>query len=283
MLIVLAHPDDESFGMAGTIARYVSEGHEVSLICTTNGDVGTVDPEHMEGYSSIQELRLAELDCAAQTLGLKHVLTFGYRDSGMQGSAENDHPDSLVQSDRTILIGRITKVIRDLRPHIIVTFDPYGGYGHPDHIVTQQATVSAFEAASDESMFPEQGLKTYTPQKLYFTTFDRSMLKFIVRSMPLFGIDPRKMGRNKDMDATKIVANSYPIHARIKTGKFQAIAQKARECHASQLGGLGPRGLSQLISSMFFGVEDTYMRAFPSVNGRLLERDLFQGIQADSI
>ncbi len=286
MLLVLAHPDDESFGMAGTIARYVADGVEVSLICTTNGDVGTADPKFLEGYASIAEMRLAELKCASDTLRMTHVVPLGYRDSGMAGTPDNDHPDCLVAADLTEVIRRITQVIRELRPHVVVTFDPYGGYGHPDHIVTHNATVNAFEAAPDPAQFPEQlkdGLKPYQPQKLYFMTFDRRILKFMIGFMAtarIFG-DPTRMGRNKDVDARQIAAHSYPIHATINTQAFQEIANRARRCHASQLGGIGPRRMSQMVSALVFGVRDHYMRYYPPVNGHVNEHDLFEGVTAD--
>ncbi|HVO68925.1 MAG TPA: PIG-L family deacetylase, partial [Aggregatilineaceae bacterium] len=94
MLVCMAHPDDESFGLGALIAKYVAEGVEVSLICTTNGDVGTVQPEFLPGRASISDLRLAELRCATEILGIKEVITLGYRDSGMMGSPDHDHPAS---------------------------------------------------------------------------------------------------------------------------------------------------------------------------------------------
>jgi len=286
MLVVMAHPDDESFGMAGTIAKCVAEGVQVSLICATNGDVGTVEPEFMKGYSTIAEMRLAELQCAANTLGLAHLKTFGYRDSGMEGSPDNKHPDSLVSANLNQVAGRITEAIRELRPQVVVTFDPYGGYGHPDHIATHRATLMAFESAADSAKNPEQliqGLKAYQPQKLYFMTFDRRIFKLVIGIMSVVKVfgDPARMGRNKDMDARKIAANSFPIHAVIDTRKHQQIAAQARQCHASQLGGIGPRNMSQVISAIVFGVRENYMRYFPEVTGRVRERDLFEGVTAD--
>lgn len=279
MLLVLAHPDDEAFGMAGTIARYVTEGVEVSLICTTNGDVGTVEPRFLENHKSTADLRLTELDCAAQILGIKQVYTLGYRDSGMAGTPDNSHPDSLFASDKTKLIEKITKIMRQVRPQVTVTFDPYGGYGHPDHIVTHEATVEAFYAAADKSRFANQfddGLKPHQGSKLYFMTFDRRWLRLWIRLAPLFLINPRKMGRNHDIDASEIAAHSYPIHATINTNAYKEIAQRARKCHASQLGGIGPRRMSEMLSRLVFGLQEHYTRAYPPVRGRLRETDLFQ-------
>ena len=98
LLAVLAHPDDESFGMGGTLAMYSSQGVEVRLICATRGEAGEVDEKHLQGFNSIADLRTHELDCAARFLGLTSVDYLGYRDSGMQGSADNNNPRSLFQA-----------------------------------------------------------------------------------------------------------------------------------------------------------------------------------------
>lgn len=284
MLVVMAHPDDETFGMAGTIARYVAEGVKVYLICATNGDVGSADPEFLEGHSSVAEMRLAELCCAAQTLGLSYVYTLNYRDSGMAGSPENNHPDCLFAADIDEVAGRIVEVMREVRPQVVVTFDPYGGYGHPDHIAAHRATVKAFDAAGNLNMYSQQiqaGRQPYQPQKLYFSTFDKRWLRFAVGLFALLGQDPEHMGRNKDINMRYIAGLETPIHARIKTGDHRQTVQKARECHASQLGGISPRRLASILSSLFVGTEDHYMRGYPAPNGRGKERDLFEGVQGD--
>src|SRR5260370_1447470 len=90
VLIALAHPDDESFGLGSLIGKLVAQGVEVTLICATNGEVGSVDEKYMQGHASVAEVRLAELDCAAKVLGFKEVILFGYRDSGMMGTSENN-------------------------------------------------------------------------------------------------------------------------------------------------------------------------------------------------
>src|SRR3989304_9965539 len=84
-----AHPDDESFGVGSTLAQYVLSGSKVYYVCSTGGEAGTVAPEHMKGFSSITELREAELKCAVQALGLAGLIHLGYRDSGMAGSEDN--------------------------------------------------------------------------------------------------------------------------------------------------------------------------------------------------
>ncbi len=284
MLIALAHPDDESFGMAGTIVRYGREGAAVHLICATNGDVGTADEEYLEGHETVASLRLAELRCAAQILGLAGLYELGYRDSGMQGSPDNEHPDSLVAAPLEQVVGRVTALIREVRPQVVVTFDPFGGYGHPDHIRMHEATVAAFAAASDPARFPDQiagGLEPYHPQKLYYLTFDRRWLRLMLQLLPLFGRDPRRFGRNGDIDLVEIADHTYPIHARIDTRAYTELARQASECHASQMGGFGQPGLMQRIRELLETKDDTYMRAIPPADGRLRERDLFAGVVID--
>src|SRR3712207_6522549 len=98
LLVVYAHPDDESFGNAGTIIRYTSQGVAVHYVCATRGECGTVDPALLEGHADIASLRMAELDCAARALAMTAVHLLQCRDSGMPGAPDNDHPASLVQT-----------------------------------------------------------------------------------------------------------------------------------------------------------------------------------------
>ncbi|HEC22926.1 MAG TPA: GlcNAc-PI de-N-acetylase [Chloroflexi bacterium] len=286
LLLSLAHPDDESFGMGGTIARYVDEGVEVYLICATNGELGAADPEFLEKYGSVTELRLAELRCAAEKLGITRIYTLGYRDSGMAGSPDNAHPDSLAAADPDEVAGRVTEIIREVRPQVVVTFDPFGGYGHPDHIAMHRATVRAFHAAPDPTQYPEQieaGLQPYRPRKLYYHTFDRRWLRFAVRVMPLLGQNPEQFGRNKDINLRVIAAHEYPIHARIAFDRYTEIARQARDCHASQLAGFARPGPLQWLRHLLETNEDTFMRAYPPVNGAYeCERDLFEGVHTDA-
>ncbi len=284
LLMVFAHPDDETFGMAGTIARYASEGAEVYLICATNGDVGSADEQFLQGHLSVADLRLEELRCAAQLLGLKHLYALGYRDSGMPGSEDNQHPKSLLSAELSEVVGRVVEVIRQVRPQVVVTFDPYGGYGHPDHLRMHQATLQAFHAAGESSQFPEQiaaGLTVYQPQKLYYLTFERRWLQLAVALMPLFGQDPEHFGRNKDINLRAIVQHSYPIHARINTRPYARLVREATQCHASQLGGFQGASALQWLRQLLEPRDDTFMRAVPPANGRLRERDLFEGVSLD--
>ena len=282
MLLSFAHPDDESFGMAGTIARYAAEGTEVYLICSTNGDVGSAEPQFMEGFDTPGQMRLAELDCAAKTLGIKQVFAWGYRDSGMVGMPENEHPDCLVQANGDEVVAKIVEAIRRVRPQVVVTFDPYGGYGHPDHLVMHHATTQAFHAASDSSQYPDQlanGLEPYKPEKLYYRTNRRGVLKARIAMMRLQGQEPERVGRNKEIDLTEIAAHAYPIHAVVKTQQYREVAEQARQCHASQIYNFGRPGIWDRVARFLYGNTDTFMRVEPPVNGNSIhESDLFSGL-----
>src|SRR4030043_2055919 len=109
-------------------------------------------------------MRWAELTCAAKVLGLADIIYLGYRDSGMTGSEDNKHPEALVKAPVEQVAGRIVKVIRELKPQVVITFDPVGGYRHPDHIAVHNATVAAFRTAGDERGELE-GLPAFAPQK----------------------------------------------------------------------------------------------------------------------
>lgn len=278
LLAVFAHPDDESFGPGGTLARYAWSGVAVHLICATGGEEGTVDAALLNGYESVAALRRAELLRAAEALGLSSVTLLGYRDSGMPGTEANRHPAALINQPRDQVAAQIVRHIRRLRPQVVITFDPIGGYRHPDHIAIHEATVAAFHAAGDPAAWPEAG-PPYAPQKLYYTTFSRRLLRLLVRLMPLLGRDPRAFGRNRDIDLTKLAEVEFPTHARIDTTAVREQARAAALAHVSQgAGGPLARGpLSKVLG--LIGSADTFMRAYPPVDGDACEDDLFAGVQ----
>src|SRR5690349_8467919 len=114
LLLAYPHPDDESFGNAGTIARYSAAGVAVHYVCATRGEVGTVAPKFLEGHADVGALRTAELLCAARVLGLRAVHFLGYRDSGMVGTADNTNPAAFVQAPLAQVTGQIVAAIRAL-------------------------------------------------------------------------------------------------------------------------------------------------------------------------
>ncbi len=275
-----AHPDDESFGVGSTLAQYAAAGVKTYYVCSTGGELGTVAPEHLNGHDTIEELRSVELQCAAEVLGLAGVFYLGYRDSGMRGSDDNKHPDSLVMAPIEEAVGRAVRIIREIKPDVIITHSVDGGYGHPDHIATHNAIVKAFHAAGDPTQYSDAG-RIFQPSKLYFGVRSRKFMKMMVRLMPLFGQDPHRFGRNGDVDLTKTTGVEYPIHAVIHLKK-QAIEirNQAIACHTSQSWGRRRLSLFRVIEIIekMRGPRDHFMRAYPPPSIRYKEKDLFEGI-----
>ncbi|MEZ4669748.1 MAG: PIG-L family deacetylase [Anaerolineae bacterium] len=271
ILACFAHPDDE-LSCGPLISLYAAQGVTTTLICTTDGDVGTVDAKHMNGYNSIRDLRLAELQCATSLLGFSEVVTFNYRDSGMMGSPDNAHPDSSWQIPLETMTARVVEVMRRTRPQVVITFNEYGGYGHPDHIKINQATVAAFQQLQSEP---------YHPQKLYYTSGPRLFSQVSLLLMKLTGRDPRKSGKNKDVDLVAAVEASAPPTTRIAARKYAELSLQAARCHASQLPSIPDNIFARTLGSFFFGsvaLERVYP---PPDRGAPLERDVFENVTVD--
>ena len=275
LLAVFAHPDDETFGPGGTLALYVRRGAAVHLLCATRGEVGEA-PEGLHGYASKAEMREAELRCASEALGLTSVRYLGYRDSGMPGSPDNEHPQATVAAPQAEVARNIASHVRELKPQVVVTFDPIGGYRHPDHIAVQRATREAFGIAGDASVVLD-ALPPFAPQKLYYHTFPRGMLRMAVRVLRLLRQDPTRFGQNRDIDLTTLAAENFPIHAIIDIRSVLAVKTRASACHASQNAGM-PRGPAALLLQLF-AAHEHFMRAIPEQPPGKMEHDLFEGVK----
>jgi len=275
LLAVLAHPDDESFGPGGTLALYAQRGVEVHLACATRGEVGSAPEELLAGHADVGSLREHELRCAAKHLGLASVHFLGYRDSGMPGSPDNQHPHALAAAPLDEVAAQVAHLIRQIRPQVVITFDPMGGYRHPDHIAIHRATLEAFQASSDPVRFPG-GPPAFRPDKLYYHTFDRRFLRLAVRMMRLLGRDPARFGRNADIDLADIASQDFPAHAHIDVREVAEIKARAAACHASQ-GGPPTSGIMGWFFRLAGGTE-TFMRACPPAPRGLRETDLFEGV-----
>jgi N-acetyl-1-D-myo-inositol-2-amino-2-deoxy-alpha-D-glucopyranoside deacetylase len=156
VLFVHAHPDDESMGTGGTIARLVAEGVRVDLVTCTDGAEGeihdpTLDPD--EARPQLAQIRAEELACSVDALGSGaiHHHMLGYRDSGMIGTDANAHPDSFWQADLDEATRRLTDIVRAARPSVIVSYDENGNYGHPDHINAALIARKAYQASRGEA------------------------------------------------------------------------------------------------------------------------------------
>jgi LmbE family N-acetylglucosaminyl deacetylase len=279
LLLAFAHPDDEAFGPAGTIIHYARQGVAVHYVCATRGEAGSVDPHLLEGYGSIGELRTEEMRCAAGPLELAGLHILNYRDSGMENTLENENPACLFQAPLEEVAERITRLIRQIRPQVVCTFDPTGGYFHPDHIKMHQATQLAFQAAGQPDRFAhqlEQGLVPYRPQKLYYTTFSRWFLKLMVKILPLFGQNPAALGRNNDINLRRMAEVEQRVTTRIQISPYFAARKEAAQCYVSQLPAIRRR-FPDFLSNWLYRY-DLYSRVIPEFEGSRLEDDLFEGV-----
>lgn len=287
ILALFAHPDDESFGPGGTLARYAAEGANVHVIIATDGIAGSVeDDSYRLSHDTLAQVRSTELSNAAVELGVTSIWSLPYRDSGMRGSPDNEHPDALIQQPIEQLAAEVQEYMERLHPQVVITHDPFGGYGHPDHVRCCQAVTAAFHnlrqnAASSDTILAATGddgvHRRYQPQKLYYTAFDKKMLKVIVRLMPLMRQEPSAIGRNKDINLVEISGWDTPVHAKIDVSSYLDRKNAASLAHVSQYSG-GPafmRIIPLPIRRRFLSTE-SFTRAFPAPNG--IEFDLLAGI-----
>ena len=276
LLAVLAHPDDETFGIGGTLALYAKRGVDVYLICATRGEAGIVEKQYLEGFGSIAELREAELRCAAKKLGIHEVIFLGYRDSGMPGSPDNQNPMALINAEISELAQKINSHIQNIKPHVVITFDEIGGYMHPDHICVHQATRKAFyDAVNPEIIL--QGQLNYQPQKLYYYTISKKVMRWLVRVMPIIGKDPSRYGQNGDIDLRSISKAIFPVHAKINYAEVADIRAEASYCYSSQGGKQVNKGASGLLRGWSQNSE-IFVRDYPTPVKGHIETDLFEGV-----
>lgn len=159
LMTVHAHPDDETIGTGGLMAKAVADGRRVVLVTCTRGEMGEIVVPELDTPSNhrrLGEIRAGELEDAMSELGVTEWENLGYRDSDMMGRAGNLDPRSFWRANVDEAIGRLVWLMRRYRPDVVTTYNDYGGYGHPDHINTHYVAVGAFERAGDPSAYAEQ-------------------------------------------------------------------------------------------------------------------------------
>jgi len=173
LLAVHAHADDETITMGATLAQCADRGIRTAVLCCTDGQLATIYAPDMPEESTrprLGEIRRAELRAACAILGVDEVHFLGYRDSGMAGEESNNDPASFWRAPLDEAIAAVVAQVRAFRPHVVVTYDANGAYGHPDHIQTHRATVLAVEAAYLAKLYPSAG-EPWRVSKLYYTAF----------------------------------------------------------------------------------------------------------------
>ncbi|MED7929782.1 N-acetyl-1-D-myo-inositol-2-amino-2-deoxy-alpha-D-glucopyranoside deacetylase [Nonomuraea sp. LP-02] len=214
LLLVHAHPDDESIGTGATMAKYAAEGAHVTLVTCTLGEEGEVIPAELahlaaDGEDRLGPYRVGELAAACAALGVEDHRFLGgpgrWRDSGMMGAATNDHPRAFWRADLDEAAGELVKVIREVRPQVLVTYDANGFYGHPDHIQAHRVARRAFELAAK----PDFGDgEPWQIAKFYHTALPRSVMRRTAEALHEAGtgflledVDDMPFG-NRDEDVT---------------------------------------------------------------------------------
>ncbi len=194
-MAVHAHPDDEVFGTGGTLARLAAEGVKTVLVTCTGGELGEiVDPDldeaaRAETFKHLGEVRAIELKNSAAALNVSELKLLGFHDSGMAGTEGNKLPESFHRATFDEAVRRLVKLIREYKPQVLASYDPFGGYGHPDHLQAHRITVAAFEAAGEPRLFAELDLPAWQPGKLYYTAISREFFQRTAAEMRARGID----------------------------------------------------------------------------------------------
>ena len=266
LMAALAHPDDESLGFGGVLARYADEGVETSLVTATRGQRGRFRghardaPEH-PGEDALAALREAELRAAAHALGIGDVSVLDYRDQFLD------------QADARDAIRQIAFHIRRVRPHVVLTFGPDGAYGHPDHIAISQLATSAAVAATDGAFDAGIG-ETHAVSKLYYLAWPSSTWVAYEEAF-------RKLVCT--VDGVERQATRWPDWALttvIDTRRWWPTVWKAVSCHQSQITAYARlKELSEASHEALWGWQSFY-RALSLVNGgRERETDLFAGLR----
>lgn len=263
LLCVFAHPDDESLGAGGMLAKYAAEGVDVTVVTATRGEYGWDGvPQTNPGPQGMGQIREAELRAAATTLGLHEVVFLDYIDG------------QLDQADPGEAIRRITSVVRRVRPHVVVTFPPDGIYGHPDHVAISQFTSAALVCAADASYDVPDELPPYRVPKFYYAVDSQWLVDTVATlmgriSMTVDGVERQHTGWPDWAITTRIDATAHWCTA------WQAVL-----CHQTQVQGIiqALAGVPEDVQARLWGVQTLY-RVYSLVNGgRAVEDDVFSTV-----
>jgi N-acetyl-1-D-myo-inositol-2-amino-2-deoxy-alpha-D-glucopyranoside deacetylase len=291
LLLVHAHPDDETIGTGATMARYAAEGAAVTLVTCTLGEEGEVlvpELEHLaaEREGGLGQHRFAELAAACEALRVSDSRFLGgpgrWRDSGMIGTAANERPECFWRADLDEAVRELVAVMREVRPQVVVTYDDNGGYGHPDHIQAHRVTVAAFDVAGDPRYEPELG-EPWQPSKLYWSAVPRSVLQAGIDLLRETGDTSGFFGVESAEDLPFGVPDEQ-ITTAVDASDHLEAKVAAMRAHKTQIAVDGPFfALSNNIGQRAFGIEHyTLVRGDrgPGSGPYDWEDDLFAGLPA---
>lgn len=287
MLLVHAHPDDETIGTGATMAKYAAEGAAVTLVTCTLGEEGEIlvpELEHLaaDRDDALGQHRIGELAAAMEALRVTDHRFLGgpgrWRDSGMMDTPQNERPDVFWQADTDEAVRALVAIVRETRPQVVITYDENGGYGHPDHVQAHRVAVAAFDAAADSAYAPEAG-EPWQASKLYYSAIPRSMLQAGIDLLRESGDATGFFGVDKAEDLPFGVPDEL-ITAEVD-GRDQLDAKvAAMRAYRTQIAVDGPFfALSNNVGQRAFGLEHYILargeRGPAGPDGR--ESDLFDG------
>jgi LmbE family N-acetylglucosaminyl deacetylase len=264
LLAVFAHPDDESMGMGGTLAKYSAEGVETHLVCASRGERGWFGPAELNpGLRALGQTRTQELEKAVKALGMQGLYFLDYIDGEVD------------QASHSEVTARIAAHIRKIKPHVVVTFPPDGNYGHPDHIAVGQFTCAAVVCAADSTYQDPENLPAHRVSKLYYMVDGEKFINLIAPFMGdmTFPVDDQLRG--------EFPWKEWMITTRIEMAEHCGAAWQAIRCHQSQLSTLGALAeMPEESAASVLAMQGTFYRVFSMVNGgRQLETDFFEGLR----
>ncbi len=204
LLAIYAHPDDEAFGTGGTLARYAAEGATVSLICATRGESGKITDPGIHPDSDKGKLREAELRTACAALGVNAPIFLDYHDSGRHERTRYDDPKALLNVDEFAVEQTLLSHVADLKPDVMITFDPHGIYGHVDHVKVHRAATAAFWSAG--------GVTSPAPQRLFYNAMAAERMRemqALRQSSPLSDLEPDLYGVSEGSFAAVLDVSVY--------------------------------------------------------------------------
>jgi N-acetyl-1-D-myo-inositol-2-amino-2-deoxy-alpha-D-glucopyranoside deacetylase len=290
VLLVHAHPDDETINNGATMARYVAEGASVTLLTCTLGEEGEVLVPELAQLAADQAdqlggYRIWELRAAMAALGVTDIRFLGgagrFRDSGMMGTPANDNPRAFWQADLDEAIAHAVAVVREVRPQVVVTYDENGGYGHPDHIQAHRVAMGAVAAAADAGYRPDLG-EPWSVAKVYWNAFPRSVLQQGIDALKAMGEESFFEGV-ANADDLPFAVPDEDVAAAVDGRAFVAQKDAAMRSHPTQIMVDGPffalsnnLGLEVLGTEYYRLVQGERGPAGAAPNG--WEDDLFAGL-----
>lgn len=234
VLAAFGHPDDEGFSCGGTLAMLAGLGARITMVCATNGDVGEISDPAFATPETLAQVRREEMRQAASVIGAADVRFLGYRDSGMAGTDDNSHPSALYQAPPGQVVGELVAIIREVRPDVVFTHDPTGGYGHPDHVTTNVHVTKAFALAGDRASHPPQtgsGDQPWTPKLLYYACFPRSLMQRMWQEMRDAGITPPFAS----MEVESLGSPDEAVTTVVNVGAYVDTKLASLACHRTQM------------------------------------------------